>query len=588
MKKTFTLFLILAGFALAAQPAGWLYQQPIEVQNPNAQLVVDYQIKLTINTQAQILAGKMNADGSDIRFGKTCGGSGFYNYWIEEGINTPTTAIWVKIDSLAPGAVKTIFMFYGNLSATAVSSIPLTFNGPFSSTDSVAIVNTGGVTNSQRGYRFQPNQDLLVTHFGKNEPNGSTRYITLFNFSTQAIITQTQVSGPAAQYTYAPSNPLWLASGAQYVLEMFQGPSDGYYFAGPPQSSPHLTYLDMRYCNGCTQNTFPTSSLGGMHYGYPDFWYFVTTTVTVPPTYSLVAPATISGPQGAICAGTSVTLTAAGAASYSWSNGSSSATITDTPSLTTIYSLFANDCSTDAISFTVTVDPAPSVAAAASASAICSGEALLLQASGAGTYSWSTGAGTASLTVSPTLTTIYTVTGTVGSCSASDTVTVIVNAVPGVTATTAASLICAGQSVVLTASGATSYSWSSGATTATIAVSPSGSASYSVTGTTNNCSAEASVSQSVAACVGIGENSREAEKLFRVLPNPNSGEFVLESDIKQAAELEIYSATGQLVYKAEARSGNNYLHLKHLANGVYYISILQKGELLQKTSFIKN
>lgn len=49
------------------------------------------------------------------------------------------------------------------------------------------------------------------------------------------------------------------------------------------------------------------------------------------------------------------------------------------------------------------------------------------------------------------------------------------------------STVCEGASVSLNATGATSYSWSTGATTASISVSPTISTNYTVTGTTGSC-----------------------------------------------------------------------------------------------------
>ena len=54
------------------------------------------------------------------------------------------------------------------------------------------------------------------------------------------------------------------------------------------------------------------------------------------------------------------------------------------------------------------------------------------------------------------------------------------------TITVNSATITAGQSVVLTASGATTYSWSTGATTSSITVSPTSTTSYTVTGTTGS------------------------------------------------------------------------------------------------------
>lgn len=56
----------------------------------------------------------------------------------------------------------------------------------------------------------------------------------------------------------------------------------------------------------------------------------------------------------------------------------------------------------------------------------------------------------------------------------------------GLTVTVNSATITAGQSVMLTATGATTYSWSTGATTSSIVVSPTVTTSYTVKGTTGS------------------------------------------------------------------------------------------------------
>ena len=70
--------------------------------------------------------------------------------------------------------------------------------------------------------------------------------------------------------------------------------------------------------------------------------------------------------------------------------------------------------------------------------------------------------------------------------SAAFTKTINIYPVPSVNATSAT--ICGGSSASLVASGASSYTWSSGQTTASISVSPSVTTIYTVTGETNGCS----------------------------------------------------------------------------------------------------
>ena len=100
---------------------------------------------------------------------------------------------------------------------------------------------------------------------------------------------------------------------------------------------------------------------------------------------------------------------------------------------------------------------------------ICSGNSATLTAGGASTtYTWSTGSTNATVVLSPTTTTIYTVTGTVGTCSSSTTQTVTVNANPTVNVPTITQPscfgLCNGSATALASggSGPYTYSWSPG------------------------------------------------------------------------------------------------------------------------------
>ncbi len=131
----------------------------------------------------------------------------------------------------------------------------------------------------------------------------------------------------------------------------------------------------------------------------------------------------------------------------------------------------------------------PLTASSSNDTLICNGTANLTVFPVGGitpyTYLWSGGAGTtASVDVSPVTTTTYTVTVT-DLCGATATESVLVtvgfsNANAGPDAT-----ICEGQSTILTASGGTTYLWSTNATTQSITVSPVNTTSYWVTAVDN-------------------------------------------------------------------------------------------------------
>lgn len=90
----------------------------------------------------------------------------------------------------------------------------------------------------------------------------------------------------------------------------------------------------------------------------------------------------------------------------------------------------------------------------------CLGTSVNLIASGMSTYTWlPMMVNTASVTVTPTATTIYTVIGQSPIGISTKTVSVNVLAVPNLTYSTQPTLLCAGKSVTFTATGATSYTW---------------------------------------------------------------------------------------------------------------------------------
>ncbi len=207
------------------------------------------------------------------------------------------------------------------------------------------------------------------------------------------------------------------------------------------------------------------------------------TTVSVNPI-----PATSAGPDQQICEGESAQLLAtglSGSGTYEWSTGETSDLIIVSPLITTLYIVTATnefDCAaSDQV--VVSVGPVP-FADAGPNQFIVSGGNAGLTASGGNSYVWSTGANTPQITVSPTVTTTYSVTVTIGWCSTVDEVIVFVDEVPTVDLGPDFE-ICDGDTISLDAyiSGpfALTYAWSTGQTDSLIQVAPDADTSYSVT-----------------------------------------------------------------------------------------------------------
>jgi gliding motility-associated-like protein len=201
-------------------------------------------------------------------------------------------------------------------------------------------------------------------------------------------------------------------------------------------------------------------------------------------------PVVSAGVDVSICFGSSTTLTANGGQTYSWNTTATTTSISVAPTSSSSYTVTgtnANGCK-NVDSARVFVNLLPVVSAGNDVS-ICAGNSATLTGSGATTYSWSTGATTTSITPAATVTGTYTVMGTdANGCRNLDSVSVIVNALPSVSAGPDVS-ICTGGSATLTASGGNIYFWSTTATTTSISVSPTSSSTYTVIGTdANTCS----------------------------------------------------------------------------------------------------
>lgn len=126
---------------------------------------------------------------------------------------------------------------------------------------------------------------------------------------------------------------------------------------------------------------------------------------------------------------------------------------------------------------------------------VCEGSPTSLLAGGSAiSFTWSNGVVGNLVTVSPTISTIYTVTGMgVNGCLNTATQLVFVNTLPSILINANNTSVCQGDGVILTASGASTYSWS-GAVVNNTMFYPSTSATYSVSGTgTNGCKNTATI-----------------------------------------------------------------------------------------------
>lgn len=212
-----------------------------------------------------------------------------------------------------------------------------------------------------------------------------------------------------------------------------------------------------------------------------------TSTAVATQTVNVINGPTILVNTPTVCAGSPAILTASGATSYTWSTGPTSASISASPAITTVYTVTGSNGTCPANkTATIVVTPNPTVSV--NNQTICAGGTATINATGATTYSWSTGFTGNPLTVSPGTSTTYTVIGTTTGCTNTKTVSVTIGSSLSLLIASNPTSKCATGSSTLTASGATNYTWTPGASNASsIVVNQPITTSYTLVGTNGAC-----------------------------------------------------------------------------------------------------
>jgi hypothetical protein len=292
-----------------------------------------------------------------------------------------------------------------------------------------------------------------------------------------------------------------------------------------------------------------------------------------------------------VCSGMSASLSASGNGTITWYSSSTSTTVLGTgtafitPTLTAsnyTYFVEAQNCvpGTQRTPVSVTVNPLPIISISSSVTKHCLGSTSTLTANGASSYTWNNGGGGSStFTVAPTVNTIYTVTGTNGVTGCSNTAVKTVSVVPApqLTVSSSPTLICAGESTTLTASGANTYSWGTSGAGGSITVTLTASEAFTVTGTDNNgCTDTKVLNQQVNPCTELRERFANGQSI-QVYPNPFKDRISIKTESGAQKEIEIVNMLGEVVFKGYTGAD---LKLGHLNCGLYLVRI--NGKVISK------
>lgn len=422
----------------------------------------------------------------------------------------PSTGVWTWVS----GSQNTyITGVYGTQGTASSSNYPGSRSSAFLSADNAGNLwlspmygygsNNSGYLNDLWSFNITTSQWTWVK--GSSSPYNYGVYGTKGVPATSNVIGGRDAN---AAYTKDSQGNIWLFSGYAY------GQSTGGYFddlwrfnvcASPNSPTFQNSNTSINICSGVSTTLSATTNTGTVvWYNSPTgttsigtgtnfvptgltavgntslFTYYATgsiscgtsfqrssITVTVNPT------PTITVNNGSVCAGSPFVMVPTGAASYSFTGGSQIVY----PSTTTNYTVtgYSNAGCTNTVTMVSSVTVAPSPTITATSGSICIGGSFTINASGANTYTYSSG----NNIVSPSTSTFYTISGMSAQGCVSQSpaiVNVMVYAKPTISANSGS--ICLGQSFVINASGATSYVYSGGSAT----VSPTANTTYSLTG----------------------------------------------------------------------------------------------------------
>ncbi|MCU0359772.1 MAG: gliding motility-associated C-terminal domain-containing protein [Bacteroidia bacterium] len=275
--------------------------------------------------------------------------------------------------------------------------------------------------------------------------------------------------------------------------------------------------------------------------------------------------------QTVLCFGESLTLSGSGADTYTWTPAISNA-ISFTPAVSATYSVVGTNTltgctSTNTASQFIQVNNLPVVSASVSNALICAGFTTMLSGIGANSYTWTGGVINASA-FSPSSTASYTVTGTdLNGCNNNAVGSVSVNPLPVLTVSSANPLTCSGETTTLSASGAITYTWNTGANTASLLITLNTSTSFTLSGTDgNNCQNAVVYVQQVDPCAGVVEIVPEIKNV--TCNNRKDGEIELTSNISYSQNKVYYFwSSPELCADSSCNS------LKKLSSGSYAVRV---------------
>lgn len=221
----------------------------------------------------------------------------------------------------------------------------------------------------------------------------------------------------------------------------------------------------------------------------------------------------VSSTNNTVCEDESVTLHGSGALSYTWNNGVSNGVSFVPPVGMTTYVICGTDTngcvSHDSIQ--VQVHPKPVFGINTTANVVCVGQSATLSGTGTHSYTWNNGVIDAQAFVPLSSASNYILTGSNNfGCVNQDSILLTINPLPTIQIAASPNVICAGNLLTLTASGADTYQWTNGIINDLPFLPNPGLNSFQVVGTDiHGCQSQTSTNVMVNPLPDLGANTSD-------------------------------------------------------------------------------
>ena len=172
----------------------WMKRKAVTIDNTlNSDDLSNYQVQLNVQYDAD-----MNADFSDLRVTDSDEQTAL-PYWIESYVASVSATVWVKVPSIPASSTKTIYMYYGNPSASSESNPNNTFD-LFVDFSSDGVISHGGGQDSD-STQWQIIDDTILRMWGNNW-KATIKTLTVVGDGSQSICfdflsngTQAEING---------------------------------------------------------------------------------------------------------------------------------------------------------------------------------------------------------------------------------------------------------------------------------------------------------------------------------------------------------------------------------------------------------